>query len=54
MTNFSSLAAIYASFVLDGLRTMDQVPEVLKDQVDGILGVAKNSTSTAADITSQA
>ncbi|CAJ1227187.1 hypothetical protein LZY01_19630 [Levilactobacillus zymae] len=44
--NFSSLAAIYASFVLDGMRTIDQVPEVLKDQVNGILGITKNSSST--------
>lgn len=52
--NFSSLAAIYASFVLDGLRTMDQVPDVLKDQVDGILGITKNSSSTDTSTPSQA
>lgn len=52
--NFSSLAAIYASFVLDGLRTMDQVPDILKDQVNGILGITKNSTSAAEDTARQA
>lgn len=51
MFKFSSLAAIYASFVLDGDRTIEQVPDVLRDQVSGILGVAKNSTSTDSSST---
>ncbi|WP_164506316.1 CD1375 family protein [Levilactobacillus lindianensis] len=49
MTNFSSLAAIYASFVLDGVRTIDQVPAILTDQVKQILGIStvvKNSSGT--------
>ena len=54
MFKFSSLAAIYASFILDGDRTIDQVPDVLRDQVNGILGVAKNSTSTDGDTSAQA
>lgn len=41
---FSALAAIYAANVLDGGRTLDEVPEVLRDDVAGIL---KNDDGTA-------
>ncbi|ARW21893.1 MULTISPECIES: hypothetical protein [Levilactobacillus] len=48
---FSALAAIYAANVLDGGRTIDEVPSYLQPQVKEVLG---NSTSTAADTTPQA
>ncbi|GAX05476.1 hypothetical protein IWT25_00782 [Secundilactobacillus pentosiphilus] len=34
---FSALTMLYAANVLDGGRTLDEVPEVLRDDVAGIL-----------------
>lgn len=48
---FTALVAIYAANVLDGGRTIDEVPAALQPQVKEILG---NSTSTADDTTPQA
>ncbi|HIW71059.1 MAG TPA: hypothetical protein H9875_00380 [Candidatus Levilactobacillus faecigallinarum] len=48
---FTALVAIYAANVLDGGRTIEEVPAALQPQVKQILG---NSTSTADDTTPQA
>lgn len=37
---FSSLAALYAANVLDGGRTIDDVPAVIKSEVEKILGLS--------------
>lgn len=52
MLNFklNSLAAIYAANVLDGGRTIDEVPAVIRPQVEKILGVSASAgTSTGTD-----
>lgn len=51
---FSALAAIYAANVLDGGRTIEEVPAYLQEDVKDILGSAKNSTSTDTSTTPQA
>jgi len=51
---FSALSAIYAANVLDGGRTIDEVPVYLQEDVKDILGSAKNSTSTDGDTSAQA
>lgn len=51
---FSALSAIYAANVLDGGRTIDEVPSYLQDDVKQILGSAKNSGSTDTGSTPQA
>lgn len=57
---FSSLAAIYASFILDGRRTIEQVPPILLPQVKGILGLSDtaanggSSTEPSSDSSSAA
>ncbi|MFC6275589.1 hypothetical protein ACFQET_08695 [Levilactobacillus tangyuanensis] len=51
---FSALSAIYAANVLDGGRTIDEVPTYLQDDVKNVLGSAKNSTSTDGDTSAQA
>lgn len=38
---FSALAAIYAANVLDGGRTIEEVPAYLQDDVKNVLGSAK-------------
>ena len=48
---FSSLAAIYAANVLDGGRTIDEVPEVIRSQVQSIL-VPKTADASAVTDTS--
>lgn len=48
---FSALAAIYAANVLDGGRTIEEVPAYLQDDVKNVLGSAKNSTSTDSSTT---
>lgn len=40
---FPALAALYAANVLDGGRTIDEVPEVIRPQVEAILNTAKNA-----------
>lgn len=37
---FNSLAAIYAANVLDGGRTLEEVPKPIRPQVEKILGVS--------------
>ena len=52
MLNFKmgSLAALYAANVLDGGRTIDEVPAIIRPQVAKILGVsASTGTSTGTD-----
>ena len=52
MLNFkmSSLAALYAANVLDGGRTIDEVPAIIRPEVEKILGVsASTGTSTSTD-----
>jgi len=52
MLNFKmgSLAALYAANVLDGGRTINEVPAVIRPQVEKILGVsASTGTSTGTD-----
>jgi len=39
---FSSLAALYAANVLDGGRTIEEVPAVIRPQVEKILGVSED------------
>jgi len=51
---FSALSAIYAANVLDGGRTIDEVPVYLQEDVKDILGSAKNSGSTDTSTTPQA
>lgn len=41
---FSALTMLYAANVLDGGRTLDEVPEVLRDDVTAML---KNDDGTA-------
>lgn len=48
---FLALAAIYAANVLDGGRTIEEVPAYLQDDVKNVLGSAKNSTSTDSSST---
>lgn len=47
---FNSLAALYAANVLDGGRTIDEVPAALRPQVEKILGVSTGAgdVSTSA------
>ena len=46
----SSLAALYAANVLDGGRTIDEVPAIIRPEVEKILGVsASTGTSTGTD-----
>jgi len=40
MLKFSSLAAIYAANVLDGGRTIEEVPAIIRPQVEKILGLS--------------
>jgi len=40
---FTALAAIYAAAVLDGNRTIDEVPAVIQPQVKKILGLSDAS-----------
>lgn len=40
-TKFSSLAAIYAANVLDGGRTLEEIPAVIRPTVEQILGLSK-------------
>jgi len=54
MLNFKmgSLAALYAANVLDGGRTINEVPAVIRPQVEKMLGVsASTGTSTGTDTT---
>jgi len=45
-----SLAALYAANVLDGGRTINEVPAVIRPQVEKMLGVsASTGTSTGTD-----
>jgi hypothetical protein len=39
---FSALSALYAANVLDGGRKIEEVPEVIRPQVQKILDTAKN------------
>ena len=39
---FNSLAAIYAANVLDGGRTLEEVPAAIRPQVEKILGVSED------------
>jgi len=45
MLNFKmgSLAALYAANVLDGGRTIDEVPAIIRPQVEKILGLSDAS-----------
>ncbi|QPI89340.1 hypothetical protein I3F57_06235 [Lacticaseibacillus paracasei subsp. tolerans] len=43
---FSALAALYAANVLDGGRTIDEVPAVIRPQVQTILDTAKKEDAT--------
>lgn len=54
MINFKmgSLAALYAANVLDGGRTIDEVPAVIRPQVEKILGVPENTSSSTGTDTS--
>ena len=47
-----SLAALYAANVLDGGRTIDEVPAVIRPQVEKILGVSEDTSSTTGTGTS--
>jgi hypothetical protein len=40
---FSALSALYAANVLDGGRKIEEVPEVIRPQVQKILDTAKNA-----------
>ena len=51
---FSALSAIYAANVLDGGRTIEEVPAYLQEDVKNILGSTKNSGSTDTSTTPQA
>lgn len=42
---FSALTMLYAANVLDGGRTLEEVPEVLRDDVAGILKNDEDATS---------
>ncbi|WP_203648871.1 CD1375 family protein [Secundilactobacillus yichangensis] len=48
---FSALTMLYAANVLDGGRTLDEVPEVLRDDVAGILKNDDSADSTTASTT---
>jgi len=48
----SSLAALYAANVLDGGRTIDEVPAVIRPQVAKILGVSEDTSSSTGTGTS--
>ncbi len=48
---FSALTMLYAANVLDGGRTLDEVPEVLRDDVAGILKNDESTDSTASSTT---
>ena len=54
MINFKmgSLAALYAANVLDGGRTIDEVPAVIRPQVEKILGVSEDASSSTGTDTS--
>lgn len=51
---FSALSAIYAANVMDGGRTIDEVPEIIRADVQSILDSSKNSGSTDTGSTPQA
>lgn len=48
---FSALTMLYAANVLDGGRTLEEVPEVLRDDVAGILKNDESTDSTASSTT---
>ncbi|MGJ3848156.1 CD1375 family protein [Levilactobacillus brevis] len=48
---FSALAQIYAQAIMDGTRSIEEVPAYLQDDVKNVLGSAKNSTSTDSSST---
>ena len=43
---FNSLAAIYAANVLDGGRTLEEVPAAIRPQVEKILGVSADGDTS--------
>ena len=51
---FSALIMLYAANVLDGGRKIDEVPEMIRADVQSALDSAKNSGSTDTSTTAQA
>jgi len=45
---FTALTMLYAANVLDGGRTIDEVPELLRDDVSKILTSSKNDESAGS------
>lgn len=45
---FSALTMLYAANVLDGGRTIEEVPEVIRADVQGIIDGSKNDSGAKA------
>lgn len=44
----SSLAALYAANVLDGGRTIDEVPAIIRPEVEKILGLSSGDADAVS------